>query len=208
MIITRVEPLTKTKFRIYIDGEPVFVLYRGELKRFNIAEEEEISEQTVEKINKDVLLKRAKLRAMHLLEDMDRTEKALRRRRSAEEVSGWSGKRVELMHRGFPFRPGVRLFSGRGKASPRAHSVGVLFPDRRVPERLAFFPPGIEKLILGAHGLNEGKHDGRLLPFPGRVEVLYALHVLVPQGHEGSLVHGVELTGHFEQHVFHCLPRL
>ena len=78
MIITRVEPLTKTKFRIYIDGEPVFVLYRGELKRFNIAEEEEISEQTVEKINKDVLLKRAKLRAMHLLEDMDRTEKALR----------------------------------------------------------------------------------------------------------------------------------
>ena len=78
MIITRVELLTKTKFRIYIDGEPVFVLYRGELKRFNIAEEEEISEQTVEKINKDVLLKRAKLRAMHLLEDMDRTEKALR----------------------------------------------------------------------------------------------------------------------------------
>ena len=78
MIITRVEPLTKTKFRIYIDGEPVFVLYRGELKRFNIAEEEEISEQTVEKIKKDVLLKRAKLRAMHLLEDMDRTEKALR----------------------------------------------------------------------------------------------------------------------------------
>ena len=78
MIITRVEPLTKTKFRIYIDWEPVFVLYRGELKRFNIAEEEEISEQTVEKIKKDVLLKRAKLRAMHLLEDMDRTEKALR----------------------------------------------------------------------------------------------------------------------------------
>lgn len=78
MIITRVEPLTKTKFRIYIDGEPAFVLYKGELKRFNIAEEEEISELTVEKINKEVILKRAKLRAMHLLEDMDRTEKALR----------------------------------------------------------------------------------------------------------------------------------
>lgn len=78
MIITRVEPLTKTKFRIYIDGEPAFVLYRGELKRFGISDEEEISEQTVEKINKEVILKRAKLRAMHLLEDMDRTEKALR----------------------------------------------------------------------------------------------------------------------------------
>ncbi len=78
MIITRIEPLTKTKFRIYIDGEPAFVLYKGELKRFNIAEEEEISELTVEKINKEVILKRAKLRAMHLLEDMDRTEKALR----------------------------------------------------------------------------------------------------------------------------------
>lgn len=78
MIITRIEPLTKTKFRIYIDGEPAFVLYKGELKRFNIAEEEEISELTVEKINKEVILKRAKLRTMHLLEDMDRTEKALR----------------------------------------------------------------------------------------------------------------------------------
>lgn len=78
MIITRIEPLTKTKFRIYIDGEPAFVLYKGELKQFNIAEEEEISELTVEKINKEVILKRAKLRAMHLLEDMDRTEKALR----------------------------------------------------------------------------------------------------------------------------------
>ena len=34
--------------------------------------------ETEEKIRTEVLLKRAKLRAMHLLEDMDRTESALR----------------------------------------------------------------------------------------------------------------------------------
>ena len=33
MTVTRVEPLTKTKFRIYIDEHPAFVLYQGEVKR-------------------------------------------------------------------------------------------------------------------------------------------------------------------------------
>ena len=32
MTVTRVEPLTKTKFRIYIDEHPAFVLYQGEVK--------------------------------------------------------------------------------------------------------------------------------------------------------------------------------
>ena len=51
---------------------------KGELSRFGIAAGEEIPEETVETIRRDVVFKRAKLRAMHLLEDMDRTEAGLR----------------------------------------------------------------------------------------------------------------------------------
>ena len=55
-----------------------FVLYKGELSRYRIVAEQEITEETFQKIKKEVVLKRAKLRALHLLNDMDRTESQLR----------------------------------------------------------------------------------------------------------------------------------
>lgn len=78
MTVTRIEPLTKIKFKIYLDGSFAFVLYKGELSRFGITAGAEISEETVERIREEVIFKRARLRAMHLLEDMDRTEAGLR----------------------------------------------------------------------------------------------------------------------------------
>ncbi|MDO5591197.1 MAG: regulatory protein RecX [Lachnospiraceae bacterium] len=78
MIITKVEPLAKTKFRIYIDEHPAFVLYQGEVKRYRLREGEAIEATLYEKIRKEVVLKRAKLRALHLLTDMGRTEAQLR----------------------------------------------------------------------------------------------------------------------------------
>lgn len=78
MTVTGIEPYSKTKYRISIDGKFAFVLYKGELSRFHIREGEELTEETRNKIYSEVLLKRARLRAMHLLSDMDRTENALR----------------------------------------------------------------------------------------------------------------------------------
>ena len=78
MTVTKIEPLTKIKSKVYLDGSFAFVLYKGELSRFGIAAGEEIPEETVETIRRDIVFKRAKLRAMHLLEDMDRTEAGLR----------------------------------------------------------------------------------------------------------------------------------
>lgn len=78
MIVTKIEPCTKTKFKIYLDETFAFVLYKGEVSRFCIKIGEELSPETEQKIRQEVILKRAKLRAMHLLEDMDRTEEALR----------------------------------------------------------------------------------------------------------------------------------
>ncbi|WP_461812845.1 regulatory protein RecX [Faecalimonas sp.] len=78
MIVTRVEPLTKIKWKVYLDGKFVFVLYKGELSRFHIAQGEEVSEELFVKIKQEIILKRVKLRALHLLNQMDRTEEQLR----------------------------------------------------------------------------------------------------------------------------------
>lgn len=83
MIVTGIEEQTKTKFKVYLDGTFAFVLYKGELKRFGIKQGENLAQENYEKIQNEVLLKRAKKRAMHLLEDMDRTESALREKLKA-----------------------------------------------------------------------------------------------------------------------------
>ena len=37
MIVTRTEPINKTKYAVSIDGEFAFVLYKGELHKYGIA---------------------------------------------------------------------------------------------------------------------------------------------------------------------------
>jgi len=80
MIVTRLEPMTKTKYKIYLDEQFAFVLYKGELSRYKIQENYNLSQEVVEKIKLEILTKRAKLRAMYLLNRMDRTEEQLRTR--------------------------------------------------------------------------------------------------------------------------------
>ena len=60
-------------------------MYKGELSRFHIAEGQELSQESYEKIRTEVILKRAKLRAMHLLNDMWRTEAQLREKLTRNE---------------------------------------------------------------------------------------------------------------------------
>lgn len=78
MEVTQIKPLTKTKFCVYVDGTSAFALYKGEIAKYHLKAGEELPQKTYEEILENVLLKRAKLRAMHLLNDMDRTEDALR----------------------------------------------------------------------------------------------------------------------------------
>ena len=85
MVVTNIESITKTKYRVYIDDEFAFVLYKGELFKYQIRKEEEISEETIERVKVEVLIKRAKLRAMHLLNAMPRTEQQLREKLTQNE---------------------------------------------------------------------------------------------------------------------------
>ena len=85
MVVTNIDSITKTKYRVYIDDEFAFVLYKGELFKYQIHKDEEISEETIAGIKKEVLVKRAKLRAMHLLNAMPRTEQQLREKLAQNE---------------------------------------------------------------------------------------------------------------------------
>ena len=78
MLVTRIESVTKTKFKVYVDEQFAFVLYKGELSRYRIEEGVELSHDLLEEVKTKVVLKRAKLRAMHLLNAMERTEEQLR----------------------------------------------------------------------------------------------------------------------------------
>lgn len=78
MIVTQITGLTRGRCRIYIDEKPVFVLYRGEIRRLDIREGEPISEESIREIHEEILPGRAKRRAMNLLQSRDYTEEGLR----------------------------------------------------------------------------------------------------------------------------------
>lgn len=77
MYVTKLTPVTKAKYKVYLDEQFAFVLYKGELSLYGIQEGNDLSQNVVEQIKKNVLEKRAKLRAMHILERADRTEAEL-----------------------------------------------------------------------------------------------------------------------------------
>lgn len=78
MQVTRIEELTKSRSKIYIDGEFAFVLYKGELRIHRVKEGEELAEEAYRAIMEEVLPKRAKLRAMNLLKNREYTTVQLR----------------------------------------------------------------------------------------------------------------------------------
>lgn len=78
MQVTDIKEVSKTKFKVYLEGQFAFTLYKGELFRYKIQKDQELCDELYKEIREKVVLKRAKLRAMHLLNDMDRTESQLR----------------------------------------------------------------------------------------------------------------------------------
>lgn len=78
MLVQEVIKMPAKKVRVtFSDAEPL-VLYQGEARKYRIAEGEELSDEDYQDIYYNILGKRAKKRAMHLLEKMDRTESNLK----------------------------------------------------------------------------------------------------------------------------------
>lgn len=78
MIVTDIIEISKKQCKIMIDNEFAFVLYKGELHLYGIKKGKPIEEGDYDKVMNEVLMKRAKLRAMNLLKARTYTEKRLR----------------------------------------------------------------------------------------------------------------------------------
>ena len=76
MIVTEVEDCGSGKRKVYLDGQPAFVLYRGELSGCHIEKDQELPEAVYREIMDEILWKRIRMRCLYLLKSMDRTEPA------------------------------------------------------------------------------------------------------------------------------------
>lgn len=77
MIVTNLVETAKGKLKVYIDYEFAFVLYKGELRTYQIKKDAELTQENYEIILNEVLPKRAKLRCMNLLKSRDYTRHQL-----------------------------------------------------------------------------------------------------------------------------------
>ena len=80
MIITKLEVVGKQKFNVYIDDDFAFWLYKKEVALLDLREEDSISTIKLEDILENTIFYRCKLKALQLLQHMDRTEKELKDR--------------------------------------------------------------------------------------------------------------------------------
>ena len=92
IVITKWESSGNKKIRITFDTGVSCLLYKGEARRFCLAPEGSVSKNDYEQIMHEVLGKRAKKRALHLLEQMDRTEAGLREKL---ETGGYPAECIE-----------------------------------------------------------------------------------------------------------------
>ncbi len=77
MLVTQISEVSKSRCRVYLDGQFAFVLYKGELRRFQIKVDQELPEESYREIMTQILPKRAKLRSMNLLQSRDYTRRQL-----------------------------------------------------------------------------------------------------------------------------------
>ena len=80
MIIKALIPINKGKSKICLSNGTDFVLYKGDIKRYNIKEGYEITEEIYGLIFDTILIPRCRKRAMHLLEKQDRTKENIRQK--------------------------------------------------------------------------------------------------------------------------------
>ncbi|WP_310603447.1 regulatory protein RecX [Anaerosporobacter sp.] len=77
MILTNIEQIDKKRYRIYVEEEFLLMLYVTDIRKYKLEEQIDITAEEVAQIYHDVVLRRAKLKAMQLLKSMDYSEKGL-----------------------------------------------------------------------------------------------------------------------------------
>lgn len=80
MIVTELAEQSTSRVKVEIDGEPAFVLYKGELRKYGIQKGQQLRQEVYEELMKQVLPKRAAICCMNLLKSRDYTTVQLRRK--------------------------------------------------------------------------------------------------------------------------------
>lgn len=80
MTVTMLSEVSASRVKVYIDEQPAFVLYKGELRKYGLLEGEPIGEKIYEELVCEVLPKRAKLRCMNLIKSRDYTREQMKRK--------------------------------------------------------------------------------------------------------------------------------
>lgn len=78
MTVTSVVPLDKRRSKVFLEEDFAFVLYKGELKKYQIEEGSDLSWEQHREIMTLILYKRARERSVHILKNSDKTELELR----------------------------------------------------------------------------------------------------------------------------------
>ncbi len=80
MVVTGIVEYTKGKYKIFLNDEFAFVLYKGELRKYGIKQDGILSDDMYRELITVVLTKLARLRALNLLKVRDYTVNSLRRK--------------------------------------------------------------------------------------------------------------------------------
>ena len=93
--ISEIEKLSSGRYYITLDDGLQFPLYGKEMGKYGIEVNEVLSEEAYLEIMLELLPARAKKKALHLLERMDRTEQQLRTKLTeAQKAVSLSGRRT------------------------------------------------------------------------------------------------------------------
>lgn len=77
MTVTDIVEIDKKKVKVFLEGKPYCALYKGEVRRYRIKKEEELSGEVLAEIEK-ILQKRCRERGLYLLAKKSYTEKEMR----------------------------------------------------------------------------------------------------------------------------------
>lgn len=78
MKIVRIEEFSKTKYRIIMDENVALVLYKADLRRYNLTEGTVLEQKQIDVFLEEILPHRAKARCLKLLQSKDYTENEIR----------------------------------------------------------------------------------------------------------------------------------
>lgn len=73
MVVLEIIEASKGRYRLHLDSGDDIVLYKGEVRKWNLKEGSELSEDMYDSIVEEILRPRCRKRALHLLEKQERT---------------------------------------------------------------------------------------------------------------------------------------